>query len=176
MLRAPYKNGLDSVRASASINAHSREHSAPAAVADAVTLTAYLRASVADLPATYSISTFMAVSFILWSDAPPTWKANVVYRLSFMFAARKLAWMFVVISAGVNTRFPLSTLSRTLGKRKLPPSASYHSMDAADCRYSIMDVTAPISSQSSFSMKITACEEQSNDFPNRSRNLSPRHP
>ena len=80
-------NCSDNGRASASINAVSRERFTPTAAADAVTLT-YLRATAADFHPTYSRRMSMAVSSMLWLAAPPTRKECIVYRLYSMPAAR----------------------------------------------------------------------------------------
>ena len=57
-------------RASASMNAVSRDRFTPAAAADAVTPT-YLRATAADFHPKYPIITSMAVPSMLWLAAPP---------------------------------------------------------------------------------------------------------
>ena len=91
--------------------------------ADAVIPT-YLLATATDLHPTYSMKMFMAVHPCGDSPPLPTRKECSEYRLCSIPAARKWAWRFEVICAGVSASFPLSPLSRTLGKKNPEPSAS----------------------------------------------------
>ena len=98
-------NCSDSGRASASMNAVSRERFTPAAAADAVILTS-LRAPAPS---------------ILWLAAPLTRKEYIVYRVSSMRAVRRRVWRLLAICAGVNASSPISPPSRTLGNRNPDP-------------------------------------------------------
>ena len=156
------------------MNAVSRERFVPFdADADAVSPTQYLPATAEGLHPTYSIRTSMAVPSVRWLAAPPTRNECSVYRLSSIPAARRWVWRFKVICNGVYAKFPLPPLSRTLGNRKPEPATSSHSMDAAACRYFIMDTTAQISRQFSLIFTTTAWDDSRNVFLNKKLKMKP---
>ena len=168
-----FPNPADSGKASACINAVSRERFAPLdGGTDAVTPT-YMLATAGDLHPTYAMRTFMAVPSIWWLAPPPTRKECNVYRLSSIRCPQKWVWRFEVICAGVSAKFPFSPRSRTLGNKKPAPSASDLCMDAAACWYSIMAATAQISRQLAFLLTTSAWEDSRNVFPKRKLKMNP---